>query len=1022
MSAVVLMLSCAPLVSGMDPKKGITQYVLRIWQREQGLPQNSVAAALQTRDGYLWFGTQEGLVRFDGVRFTVFDKRGTARFNNNVVTSLYEDEGQTLWIGTMGGLLRYQNGVFNTFTMEDGLLSNEVVTLCGGGDQGLWIGTSNGLNQFKDGHIQKHTSLNSPTGQRINCLYKDRSDNLWIGTNEGLMSLSGNTLIEYTTTQGLPGNLVTSICEDHEGRLWVAVFGAGLVRREGAKFIVLTTRDGLPGNAITSLLIDRDDNLWIGLSGSGVARFKEGKFSTFGAKEGLSSDFVMTVSEDREGNVWVGTNGGGLAQFIDGKFMNFGIPEGLAGDFASSVMESRDGSLWIGMDGGLNHFENGVFSLYTAKDGLSSNSITALYESSDGSLWVGTANNGLNHLRDKVVTVYTNKGGSAANSISAIREDSAGALWIGAGRGLSRLTNLAIKTYSPYENMVDKRVESLLLSRDGSLWIGTQGQGLSRLKDEKLTTYTTDDGLAGNYVLRIYEDRDGVLWIGTIGNGLSRYKNNQFFNYTSAQGLFDDTVGQILEDDLGNLWMGSNKGIFRIKKSDLDDFASGLIPSLSFVSYGVSDGMRSAECNGIAEPAAFKTRDGKLWFPTVKGLAVIDPNKLKASEEPPTTIIEEMISDQKPVDLREKVELPPGRGDIEFRYTAPTFIAPGKVKFKYKLEGLNNDWIEAGDRRVAYYTNLKPGSYRFIVLASNGEGVWSQTGGGLYIRLRARFDQTYWFFGLMLVSIVLLAVIINESRLRTLRGRKDELERLVAARTADLLETTERLKDVNKHRADFVSGVSHELKTPLTLIRLYGETLLYGENFSDEARRDYYQIITRESERLTSMVNNVLDFSRMDRGLKQYSFHFDDIGKVVRETVAVHDQYLRRSGFKVHLSIEPDLPLLRIDRDALIEIISNLLDNAVKYSNHSKHISVSLEASSTSVFLAVKDQGLGIPSSELEHIFQQFYRGSNVSGTGGYGIGLYLVKHIMEAHGGTVQVCSEPGQGSQFLLSFPIKI
>jgi len=372
------------------------------------------------------------------------------------------------------------------------------------------------------------------------------------------------------------------------------------------------------------------------------------------------------------------------------------------------------------------------------------------------------------------------------------------------------------------------------------------------------------------------------------------------------------------------------------------------------------------------------------------------------------------------IDDKRSISLTPSGTQLEMHYTALSFVAPERIRFKYKLEGFDRDWIEAGRRRVAYYTNLPPGRYRFRVVASDNANAWNDASALLDLQLRPHFYQTYWFYVVITFSVLMLALALHRIRVRRLKIRKEELERLVKTRTKDLLETTQELQAANNRQAEFVSGISHGLKTPLTLIRLYGETLLFGSAFPEEVRRDYYQIITRESERLTHLVDNVLDFSRIKRGVKQYSIQEGDMRPAVDETVRAHAQHLRRGGFTVNINFATDLGPVRFDAVALSEVVSNLLDNAAKYCGDKKQISVSLRSDSSAVVLEIEDQGLGIPYSEQERIFEQFYRGSNSTDKGGYGLGLFLVKHIMDAHGGTIDVKSKPGHGSLFRLIFPV--
>lgn len=1008
----------------LDPRKALTQYSHRVWQTDDGLPQNYVHAIVQTRDGYLWLGTEEGLVRFDGLRFTVFDRDNTEALHNNYIFALCEDREGSLWIGTAGGgLTRFKNGTFVNLSTNDGLSGDIIRSIIEDREGSLWIGTASGLTRLKDGRFTSFTVKDGLAHDTVYSICEDRAGSLWIGTGGGLSRFAAGKFTTYTVKDGLSHDMVRTVMEDRAGNLWIGTFGGGLARLRAGRFTTYTTSDGLSDNKIWSLGEDRDGGLWIGTDSGGLNRFRDGRFTTYSTKEGLTSDIVLSILEDREGSLWVGT-GGGLNRLKDAKFTAYTTRQGLAHDVVRSIYGDREGTLWIGTyGGGLSRFRDGAFINYTTKDGLAGDIVFSILEDRVGNLWVGTNGGGVSRLRDGNFTTYSRKQGLSNDIVRCIYEDRAGNVWIGTyGGGLNLFKRGKFIKYGKAEGLSSDFVLSIHEDRAGNLWVGTFGGGLNRFKDGRFTTYSTKQGLSNDTVLAIYEDADGSLWIGTNGGGLNLFKNGKIISITTKDGLFNDVVQHILEDRQGNLWMSCNKGIFRVRQQELYDFAAGKINSITSVSYGVADGMRSSECNGGSQPAGWKTRDGKLWFPTNQGVVMIDPEHLTVNELRPPVHIERVIIDKRAIDPTRQAELPPGKGELEFHYTGLSFLVPEKVRFKFKLDGYDDEWIDAGSRRVAYYTNISPGRYRFRVIAANNDGVWNETGAAVEFYLRPHFYQTKLFYVLCAFTVGLLGYGLYLLRVRQLKKREKELVSLVEARTKDLLEVTRDLERVNKLQADFVSGVSHELKTPLTLIRLYGETLLYGESFSDDERRNYYHIITRESERLTHLIEKVLDFSRIDRGQKQYHLQVGDIGPVVGRTVEIYGQYLMRQGLHVETELATDLPPVQFDPDAVSEAVLNLMDNAARYSGESKYIGVRLRAEESRVVLEVEDHGIGVPESEREKIFQQFYRAHNGTGKGGYGLGLFLVQHIMEAHGGTIELESEVGQGSVFRLIFPGQI
>jgi len=1003
----------------LDPQKAITQYILNSWTSADGLPQNSITAIAQTHDGYLWLGTEEGLARFDGVSFTVFDRTNTSEIKNNIILGLYADKEGSLWIGTYGGgLTRLKDEKFSSFTTKDGL-SNDIVRAFYEDKEGiLWIATDGGgLNKFKDGKFTSFTTKDGLSSNKVMTVYEDRDRNLWIGTYRGgLNKFKDGKFTSFTTAEGLSDDSVWAINEDKGGNLWIGT-ERGLNKFKDGKFTSFYARDGLSNDIVKRVYEDTEGNLWIGTFGGGLNRFKNGKFTSIKVKDGLSSNIVTSLYEDNEGSLWIGSEGAGLNRLRDGKFTSFTTEQALSNDLTCAIYEDKQGSLWIGtFGGGLNRLKNGEVTSFTTKNGLSSDFVVSIYEDTEGSLWIGTLGGGVNRFKNGKFTSFTTKEGLSNNFVFSIAEDKQRSLWISTGGGgLSRFRDGKFTSLIVSEGLPN--VFKIYEDREGSLWIGSSF-GLGTLKNGQFTSFTSKNGLSDNIVRSMYEDKEGSLWI-VGGGGLNRLKQGKFFSFGMKDGLFDSAAFAILEDDSNNLWITSHKGIFRASKKELNDFADGKTNSITSEAYSIADGLKSNECL-FGSPAAFRTRDGRLWFATVKGVAMIDPHNIKLNIVRPPVAIEKVVIDGNSVSTRERAEVPPGTGELEFQFTALSFVAPKKVTFKYKLDGFDKNWVDAGTARTARYTNIPPGNYHFRVIASNNDGVWNEEGAVVDFHLQPHFYQTYWFYVLTVGSLLLLGLTLHRLRVRTLENRKTELERLVDERTGNLLETTRELEDANRRQADFVSGVSHELKTPLTLIRLYGETLLYGDGFAEEARNGYYQIITRESERLTHLVDNVLDFSRIDRGLKQYSFQEGNMATIVAEIVEIHAQYLRRAGFTVHVNLSSNPPCLRFDPAGVSAVILNLLDNAAKYCADKKEISVSLHADAANLVLEIEDQGIGIPDSEQERIFEQFYRANNSSDEGGHGLGLFLVKHIMDAHGGRIEVKSELGHGSLFRLVFPL--
>jgi len=801
-AAAVLALLLPAAAQGLNPELAITQYSHRAWKPEPvegALPQHSVFSIRQTHDGYLWLATQEGLARFDGVRFKVFNAQNTGQLRHNDVWTLLEDLDGALWIGTRGGgLTRLKDGVFVNFGREQGLSDDTIQALWQTADGSLWIGTrGGGLNRYKEGVVTVFTAKDGLSSNIIYALYGDRDGNLWIGTDGGGVSLlRDGAFTTLTTKQGLSDNTVYAFLQDRDGTVWIGT-SAGLNRWRDGRITVFGKHDGLSNDNIRSLYQDRDGNLWIGTDGGGLNRYARGRFTALTTRDGLSNDNVGAIYEDREGSLWIGTDAGGLNRLKDNKFVSYGTPEGLVDNNARTVIEDHDGALWIGTWEGLARYHEGRFTSYTTRDGLSNNVVLSLAVGRDGAVWAGTLAGGLNRLQGGRFTHYGKAQGLSRGWVLALLEDRNGTLWAGTrSGGLNRLDNGRFRSFTTADGLGANDVRYLLEARDGGLWIATLGGGLNRYKDGAFTALTRRDGLSSDLVLSVHEEADGTLWIGTFGGGLNRLKDGKVTAYTTRDGLLDDSVYQIL-DDGRHLWLSSNHGVARIGKQELDDFAAGRSGRLQPATFGISDGMRSAECNGAHQPAGWKTRDGRLWFPTIQGITSVHPGRMPMNALPPPVVIEELRVNGRGVPLGEGIELPPGRSRMDFQFTALSLLAPEKVQFRYRLEGYDDDWVQGGSGRSASYTNLPPGRYTFRVAASNNDGVWNEQGAALTFEQTPYFYQRrafYAVYALALALAVAAGMRLQRRRVRQLQARERELLQLMYERQVaeDALKTANR--------------------------------------------------------------------------------------------------------------------------------------------------------------------------------------------------------------------------------------
>jgi diguanylate cyclase (GGDEF)-like protein len=788
-SALAALISVVAATSSfaIDASKPIDRHMIDVWQNETGLPQNSVLAILQTRDGYLWLGTQEGLARFDGVRFTVFDRTNTPAFESNHIQALIEDRRGDVWIATYGGgLLRRSGDVFTRFSTTEGLPNNTIRALDLDRDGNLLVGTNGGLARYRDGKFTTILSTkNGLASDEVVSIFEDADRTLWIGTyGGGLHSWKDGKLTHYGVEQGLSNDKVWAVVRDGEGSLWIGTRD-GLNRLRDGKFSAFRRKDGLPHDIIDCLFLDKSGALWIGTRG-GLALWRNGTFESLTAKNGLPDGMVRAAYEDAEHNLWIGTYAGGLVRLKDRLIEMISADDGLSEDVTRAILQDRKGAMWIGTYGsGINRIENGQITTFDQTRGLVHDRAWAVAEDADGSVWIGTYGGGVSHLKNGAFTNYTKADGLVNDQVRCVYRHPSGDIWIGTNGGVSQFANGRFTNYTTREGLATDKVVSLQADRSGALWIGTTA-GLSRLKDGQVTSLLTGDGLSHAMIYTIYVDANDVLWIGTAG-GLTRLKNGRAFAYRVTDGLFNDSIYQVLEDDSGFLWMSSASGIFRVSKQELDDFASRKVQSVTSISFGKSDGMRSSECNGGFQPAGWKTRDGLMWFATIKGAAIVDPRQTHTNKRPPPVVIESLLIDDKPVARQTDLVLPAQSRKFEFQYAALTYVAPEKAKFKYKLDGFDADWVDAGARRVAYYTSIPPGTYTFSVMACNNDGVWSSSA-PLSFELRPHSYQTWWFEFLTALAVIALIALLYMLRVRQLRVREDHLVRIVGERTREIKE------------------------------------------------------------------------------------------------------------------------------------------------------------------------------------------------------------------------------------------
>lgn len=969
-------------------------YTVRMWQADDGLPQNEVQALAQTGDGYLWVGTREGLARFDGVRFSMVEEPGAPELKRGSITALCVLREGSLWVGVEGhGLLRLgPGGVLQRLSKAEGLPSNEPRCLLEARDGSLWVGTEGGLSRYHQGKLtnytvrqglgdnsvraiceDRHGVLQIATKRGLSSLSQDgtiktlnfggswnsnalravcaerRSGRLWVGSTDGLHSLAGKHHSFYNLGEGLPHRIINSICEDHIGQIWIGTYG-GLVRVIDGKVARRPERQPALGDLVHTIFEDREGNLWVG-GRDGLYRLNPARFAAFGTDQGLTDNNVMSVCEDRSGTLWLGTWGGGVDALRDGKIAAYGITNGLTHESVLSLCEGRDGSLWIGMEagGGLNRFKGERRNSFPQEKGLISAAIRVIHEDREGRLWVGTSS-GLDLFpRNKTgpYKTYSRTNGLSGNMVLAICED-----------------------------------------EQGTLWFGTDG-GLSRWRHGRFTNFTAGPGgLSYNTVEALYLDRDGTLWIGTRGGGLNRYRHGRFSACTTQQGLFSNEIYAILEDDFGYFWLSCRRGIFRVARRELDQVADGTLSSVTCTAFGRADGLPSEQCNGVAQPAGWKSRDGRLWFPTIRGVVAVEP-RIKVNTNLPPVVIEEVLADKAEIQSPESkvqspgvwstgssfggaaLKIPPGRGELEIRYTALSLQAPEKNRFKYMLEGVDSTWSEASPERTARYNHLAPGRYRFRVAACNNDGIWNETGATVELTLLPHYWQTWWFRAALLGAVGAALVLAYRARVARLRA----LEAL---------------------RVQIAANLHDDVGARLTKVAMISEAAEHDAVEGDRLK-PHIQAIARTTREITQA---------MDEIVWTINPKNDTLDNLANYIFQYTQEYFQNTGVRCRLDFPAQLPELAVSTESrhnLFMAVKEALNNVLKHAAATE-VRMSLAVTEGRLSLLITDNGRGFAPE------QPRARGN----------GLSNMKQRLERVGGRFLLESRPGSGTRICMEAPL--
>jgi len=984
-----------PALVSAAPRNGATLqagYSIRVWQAEDGLPQNSITAVTQTHDGYVWIGTYGGLARFDGDRFRIFDAVNTPELHDSRIVSLFEDRAGNLWIGhDSGTITRYHNGRFDHFRDPKTEGSEKLVGFQADASGNVWALRQKGTLESLDGHVV--LSPGKVITQSGLVHITQTPETIWTRVDGAVYQLEHDKLVGVDFGQVQYSEYIFGIGGARDGGLWV-VRDLRLRKWRNGKWVEDLGVCPWDQSSISAIIELKSGDVAVGTMEHGLYILRRyGSPVHFDQSTGLPQNWVRCLYEDAEGNLWVGAGTAGMAMVRPSAVSMLNAPDQWQGRTVLSIAQGPSNSLWIGTEGaGLYSLRGGRWTRFGDEEGIKNQFVWAVAEGPNEEMWAGTWGGGVFRQEGDHFTPVSDIPVEHSPVFALSFTPKRDALWVGTNPGLIYRDEKGTRWMFHDAKDQPRGVCAVVADADGAMWCAMSDAGLGFYKNGNLTLYTKADGLSSNAVQSLLIERDGTLWIGTTDGGLNRFRNGRFAAVGVEQGLPSNAICYIADDGLGYFWMSTHHGIVRVAKTELNRCADGLAANIATQVFDQNDGLPTIEFSGGMSAAGCQTNDGRIYFASSRGVVSVEPREVRVNPVPPPVAIEGMHVDGKNVDLVASTRKPlaPDNQRIEFKYTALSFSAPDRVLFKYRLEGLDHDWVDAGSRRVASYSHLAAGQYKFRVIACNDGGLWNQNGSEYEFSVRAHFWEAPWFISFAAISV--LSIVAIGARAETRRRMRRHLEEV------------ERERSIDRERSRIAQDIHDDIGATLTRITM----------LSQSAAVDAHASVT-QSAALENIHMTARELTRsLDEIVWAVDPKHDTLDSLVNYMGKFAQDFLSAVGVRCRLDLPmqlPAWPLVAQTRHHLFLAFKEALNNAVKHAGATE-VKISLTLGTDSFTVTVKDNGKGFTLNG-----EAASRPDRISS----GQGLANLQRRLATIGGRCEITAMDGQGTSvaFIVGVP---